>query len=131
MNISQAIESLNKIYTPGVLAFYQNFPNDPWQKAHDDLNAVVQLQNLTLTSLACENFLKTCVELVQQFKNNQIPTKGISPQDAFNIGTEDRLKKWKSIKFKQCYLCENKNNLALISNPNDRTSALFICKNCR
>lgn len=131
MKMSEALEKVNRAYVPGVVAFYDKADPNPWQQAHDNLESLLHLNDEQLISAGLEAFVYRCLELIDSFNKMGTPPKKISIADAFFLGDENRYLETRSRKYKECFKCQSKDDLQIITSPTDELRAVLICKNCK
>lgn len=130
MKLHQALAEVAKTYIPGVAKFYQGMNPDPWQDAHDQLEAAVKSDNEDAVSAASLGFVARCKALIKQFQDNGKATHGISAADAFHLGSEDRLRRRMSLKKKACAYCEGTEALKIKADPENETMVVVVCGSC-
>jgi hypothetical protein len=128
MKPSQALEEIGKIYVPGVAKYYAGLNPDPWLEAHQDYERA--LADRDRWDFAASRFLARCRELIERFKREAKPSKGVSPADALYLGNKTRVTVWQSRKAKVCVMCESKENLTLQPSKSDPLDVLIVCKGC-
>lgn len=131
MTVSEALNRVGMAYVPGVAAHYERMENNPWQKAHDDLERIMLMKDEAFLRVGVDRFVSECLRLIQAFEAVSRPSDRMTNQDAFIIGDEDRVRQWQSRKFKHCFKCESKENLTLIHDPKDAKGVLIICNQCK
>lgn len=130
MKIAEALDRVNSIYVPGTAKYYGALDPDPWQQAHDDLEAVMQKRDWRMTESACDRFVARCEDLINRFKAEGRAPKGVSIADAVFLGDEKRVKSWQSRTAKHCVKCEGKENLTLVPKSQDSMDVAIVCKGC-
>lgn len=131
MRVSEALEAVGKSYVPGVAQHYGQMTPDPWQKAHDDLEMVMRMEDPSLTEIAAERFVQDCVRLIGAYLAIQKPKAVITPSDAIHMGSERRVHAHFNRKVKDCFYCYAKENLCLMTDPLDERSAIVVCRDCK
>lgn len=129
MRFSQALDSINKNYVSGVVAFYGALNPDPWQQAHDELEKELHTQDLQKLSAAIELFHSKCIGLIDAFKRLNIPKQTPSVADAFF--RSEHFFKDQSRRKKTCVICESSKDLSISCTPEDELNVFLICKQCR
>lgn len=131
MTVSEALNKVGAAYVPGVVAHYDRFKPDPWQKAHDELEKLLFIQDEAIISAALEGFVSECLKLIKAFQETSVAPLRITSADAFHMGDEQRVSQWQSRRHKHCVKCERKENLTLVTDPKDPLNTLIICKECK
>jgi hypothetical protein len=130
----KAIEALEKIsakYAPGVVAYYGQLADDPWQKAHDDLQASLISKDFDVIHAAADAFYQRCSELLDHFKRNSRASKEVSLKDAFELGSPELVKAIQSVKYKECYRCQTKEGLSLEAYGPEALQVRVACPQCK
>lgn len=129
MRVSEALEAVGVIYSPGVAAYYAKHNPDPWLTAHENLERATLIHNDDVTEAACAAFVSKCSDLISNFKRLGAQPKDISNADAFAMGSVERVDAHFSRKLKRCIKCEGKMNLKIRTTPgSDQT--FVICTEC-
>lgn len=130
MRVSEALETVGRRYIPGVVHHYAGMKTDPWQKAHDDLEIVMRMEDPTLTEVAAGKFVQECARLIDAFRDLGTAPQSVAPIDGFSMGDPDRVGVYMSRKHKHCVRCGSKEGLKLMSDPKDDRGVFVVCQEC-
>ena len=130
MTFTQAIETVNSRYVPGVVAYYGKQTPDPWELAHSDLEKLASIMDEQTLTPGLERFVERCTALIGRFKSEHGATTSISAADAFAMGDENRVRNHFSRKRKECVKCGGKEALKIVPVPSHATDVMVICGAC-
>jgi hypothetical protein len=123
---------VSKFYVPGAYAYYAKFPDNPWRAAEEKVEKVfLSSLDAGVLTAAAEAFVRTCSDLVDQFKRMSKPPRPLTVGDAFYAGGEDRLSKWNSTREKECWRCGTRTALQMAMDPGDGKTVVLTCAACR
>jgi hypothetical protein len=129
MKFSEALDIVNKNYVVGCADFYGKMPNDPWQRAHDMLDAALLTKDNTIITSATKQFASTLLSLIEKYKEfsgGQTPKLSIA--DAFYIADPEKVRTLHAAQRKVCIYCEAESDLSLV---NKAGQAVIMCNNCK
>jgi hypothetical protein len=130
VRVSEALNAVSRIYVPGVAKYYDALKPDPWFAAHEELEKVMLEGDQAAIESAADRFVARMTELVERFKREGAPSKGVSAADGLFMGDDKRVRGWQSRKAKECVQCGTKEKLKLMSNPKDKVDVVVICHDC-
>lgn len=130
MKLSEALQSVSRIYVPGVAKYYAQLNPDPWQAAHDELENIIGVFDEAKCGPTCERFVSRCSELILRFKQEGRPSKSVSGADAFTMASRESIDAHLSRKLKRCAKCEVKTGLDIYPVLGSDTDVFLLCKQC-
>lgn len=131
MKIGEYLDQVAANYVPGVAAYYKPLNPNPWDKAHDEFQESLQSKDLEIMLAAAQAFASRCLELIERFKRDSQPSKGVSVIDAVHMMSEERVMAHQSVKYKECYKCRTKEGLGLESYGEEALQVRVVCKACK
>lgn len=130
MLIHEALEEVSRFYSPGCANHYGRMKPDPWQSAHDELERQIGGADNESIGMASELFVRKCKVLVQRFEKETGGGFEMTKQDAFHM-SPDRVRRYQSIRFKQCVSCGTEENLKAERAKDNPGDVWLICPGCR
>lgn len=131
MKIGDYLDQVASAYVPGVAAYYQPLNPNPWNRAHDDFQESLKSPDFDHRLDAAKAFASRCLELIERFKRDSQPSKGVSVIDAVHMMSEERVMAHQSVKYKECYKCRTKEGLGLESYGEEALQVRVVCKACK
>lgn len=130
MKASKALELINDAYVPGVVAFFDAQTPNPWQRAHDDLDRAMFLNDAQILSAVLESFTSRCLAMIDLFKKSGIKAVNLTSQDAFHMADPKKVSNWNSNKQRVCINCESPDGLKIVEASPGSLGVVLKCKQC-
>lgn len=129
MKISEALDFVSKIYQPGMTSFFGNSKEDLWQKAHDDFEGKIILYGAQTSEAesAAKEFTSRCKKLAGMFESMRPEKAKLTLVDAYLIGNVERVRRIQSIENRQCFRCDSKREVRIVSLGDD---SVLMCLEC-
>jgi hypothetical protein len=127
------LTKVSRIYLSGAIEFYAKLPNDPWQKAHDDLeeainDALKQEDYAAHLTPAVAQFEATLVELIEKYR----PFAPNQPKSAIVTGfmsnSPEEFALRDSMITKSCAMCGTKEDVKIKNHP--KSGLGVFCRGC-
>lgn len=127
--VSESLESVARAYVPGVVQYYSKLDPDPWQRAHDDFQETLAVQDFAYRRAAAATFERTCLALIDRFKREGTPARKVGVRDAIELGTK-HLPAAESKVARRCYKCGSDRGLC-IERYAEGLSTRIACQVCK
>jgi len=128
MKLSVFLEEVNKIYIPGLVRFYGNMKPDPWQAAHDKLEAALITKDEIIISATIRSVFTELKRLADAYKAGMQSPVPAEPWEAFH---KPEIADHFENKIKACRVCGERQNLTSISTGPKASDMQIVCQKHR
>ncbi len=134
MRLGEAVEAVSKFYPVGAVAFYNKQKPDPWEaeclKMESEITEAIKNGDTEAEIRVCVTWVKELKNLANEFKKRNIMPDKMDDRDAFYLADDERVRRWHSVKDKECYGCQTKQKVKIKYSKRAPDEPVIICEAC-
>lgn len=126
MKMSDALRSINDNHPDGAVEFYAKMKDDPWGKAHEDLDQAIRTKSID-SELAVQAFHAEIRRLQDHFKASGIKQKAHPANVGFYAPTEREGSRRMAAQERYCVVCGVSKGLTFVKVDGKPTPCCEAC----
>lgn len=113
MKMSDALRSINDNHPDGAVEFYSKMKEDPWQKAHEDLDQAIRTRSID-QDLAVQSFYAEIRRLQDVFRSSGVKQKAHPASIGMYAPTDRDVSQRMATQERYCVVCGTSKSLTFV-----------------